>query len=190
LRVAGTWGLPSKDFFTRREGSLQPNGICLTPDCKYRKILVMPLGVRRRRCGFNALEERAMALRGYRKLFSGRTDKRLEKEVGEAITVIAPDTVFTGDLTGHDTVRIAGRFDGNIDCKRLLWVESSGRVNGNVVAKRVINEGEILGDILAADHVEIRSSGRMVGDIHAVKISVAQGSQFDGRARMTPSGEK
>jgi cytoskeletal protein CcmA (bactofilin family) len=131
-----------------------------------------------------------MRLKGYRKLFSGRPEKKLEEEVGEAITVIAPDTVFTGTLTGHNTVRIAGRLDGTIECKRLLWVESSGRINGNVVAKRVINEGEILGDILSAEQVEIRSTGRMIGNIHAVKITVAQGSHFDGEAHMIRSGKK
>jgi cytoskeletal protein CcmA (bactofilin family) len=129
-----------------------------------------------------------MGVKGYRKLFSGEQGKDLEKEVGEAITVIAPDTVFNGTLTGRDTIRIAGSFEGTIDCKRLLWVEPGGRVKGSLVAKRVINEGEIVGDILSAEQVEIRSNGSMLGNIHAVKITVAPGSHFDGEARMIRSG--
>jgi cytoskeletal protein CcmA (bactofilin family) len=127
-------------------------------------------------------------MKGYRKFFSGQHQKELEKEVGDAISVIAPDTSFSGTLTGQDTVRISGRFEGIIDCKRLLWVEQGGRVKGTIVAKRVINEGEIVGDILSAEQVEIRSDGRMIGNIHAVKITVAQGSHFDGEARMIRDG--
>jgi cytoskeletal protein CcmA (bactofilin family) len=129
-----------------------------------------------------------MGMKGYRGFFAGQQEKELEKEVGAAITVIAPDTVFNGTLTGQDTVRIAGRFEGTIDCRRLLWVEPGGRVQGTVVAKRVINEGEIVGDILSAEQVEVRSNGRMVGNIHAVKITVAPGSVFDGEARMLRTG--
>jgi cytoskeletal protein CcmA (bactofilin family) len=128
-----------------------------------------------------------MGLKKNREFLAGRQETDLEEEVGSAITVIAPDTAFNGTLTGQDTVRIAGRFEGTIDCRRLLWVEPGGRVQGTISAKRVINEGEIEGDIVAAEQVEVRSNGRMVGNIHAVKITVAPGSLFDGEARIIRS---
>jgi len=111
-------------------------------------------------------------------------EKALEYEVGSAVTVIAPNTRFTGNIKGEDTLRISGYFKGEIDCKRMVWVEKTGRIEGTVNARRVIIEGEINGSIKSAEHVELRSNGRMIGNINAGKITVAQGCFFDGQARI------
>lgn len=125
-----------------------------------------------------------MFLKKYKKKLSGQDEATLEEEVGPAVTVIAPDTVFKGNITGQDTLRISGRVVGDIDCKRTVWVDERGCVNGTIVASLVINEGEINGDIQSAEKVEIRSNGRMIGNIHAVKIIVAPGCFFDGEAQI------
>lgn len=108
----------------------------------------------------------------------------LAQEIGPAVTVIAPDTVFKGVITGKDTLRISGTVHGDIDCRRMVWVDRSGNVNGNVTARRVIIEGEVNGDIKTAERVEIRSNGRMVGNIYAANITIDQGCFFDGEARI------
>ena len=111
-------------------------------------------------------------------------EKSLEDEVGSAVTVIASDTRFAGNITGDNTLRISGHFKGEIDCKRLVWIENTGRIEGTVNARRVIIEGEINGCIESADIVELRSNGRMIGDINAGKITVAQGCFFNGQAKI------
>ena len=111
-------------------------------------------------------------------------EKELEDEVGSAVTVIASNTRFTGKIQVEDTLRISGYFKGEIDCKRMVWVDKTGRIEGTVYARRVIIEGEINGNIKSSDHVELRSNGRMIGDINAAKITVAKGCLFDGQARI------
>ncbi len=111
-------------------------------------------------------------------------EKVLEDEVGSAVTVIASNTRFTGKIKVEDTLRISGYFKGEIRCRRMVWVEKTGRIEGTVNARRVVIEGEINGKIESADHVELRSNGRMIGDINAGKITVAQGCFFDGQARI------
>lgn len=114
-----------------------------------------------------------------------KIDKKvLEEEVGSAVTVIASHTRFTGNIKGEDTLRVSGYFKGEIHCKRTVWVEKTGRIEGIINARRVIIEGEINGNIESADQVELRSNGRMIGDINAGKITVAQGCFFDGQARI------
>ena len=66
----------------------------------------------------------------------------------------------------------------------MVWVDKTGRIEGTVAARKVIIEGEINGNIESADHVELRSNGRMIGDINAGKITVAQGCCFDGQAKI------
>ena len=111
-------------------------------------------------------------------------EKALEAEVGSAVTVLAYDTRFTGNIKGENTLRISGYFKGEIDCRRLVWIEKTGRVEGAINARRVIIEGEIKGNIESAEQVELRSNGRMIGDINAGKITVAQGCLFDGQAKI------
>ena len=111
-------------------------------------------------------------------------EKALEDEVGSAVTVIASGTRFTGNIAGDNTLRISGYFKGKIDCSRMVWIEKTGKIEGLINAKRVIIEGEISGNIESADHVELRSKGRMIGDINAGKITVAQGCFFDGQAKI------
>ena len=111
-------------------------------------------------------------------------EKEIEDEVGSAVTVIASNTRFTGKIKGEDTLRISGYFKGEIHCRRMVWVDKTGRIEGTVYARRVIIEGEINGCIVSADHVELRSNGRMIGDINAGKITVAQGCFFDGQAKI------
>ena len=125
-----------------------------------------------------------MILKKNKSKFIKIDEKALEDEVGSAVTVIALNTRFTGKIKGEDTLRISGYFKGEIDCKRMVWVEKSGRIEGTVNARRVIIEGEINGSIKSAEQVELRSNGRMIGNINAAKITVAQGCFFDGQARI------
>ncbi|MCP4368463.1 MAG: polymer-forming cytoskeletal protein [Deltaproteobacteria bacterium] len=111
-------------------------------------------------------------------------EKALEAEVGSAVTVLASDTRFTGNIKVENTLRISGYFKGQIDCRRLIWIEKTGRIEGTINARRVIIEGEIKGNIESAEQVELRSNGRMIGDINAGKITVAQGCFFDGQAKI------
>ena len=125
-----------------------------------------------------------MLFRKAKKSVSQQEEKQLEHEIGPAVTVIAPGTLLKGDISGEDTLRISGTVQGHIDCRRMVWVDQSGCVKGNVTARRVIIEGEMAGDIQSAERVEIRSNGRMVGNIYAANVTIDQGCFFDGEARI------
>ena len=125
-----------------------------------------------------------MFFRKSKNAISPKEELSLAQEIGPAVTVVAPGTLFKGVITGEDTLRISGTVEGDIDCRRMVWVERSGSVTGSVTARRVIIEGEVNGDIKSARRVEIRSNGRMVGNIYAANITIDQGCFFDGEARI------
>ena len=123
-----------------------------------------------------------MVFKRLKKMFSKKDEKILREQIGPAVTVIASGTKIKGAIEGQDTLRISGYFNGDINCGRMVWIDPDGRVKGNIIARRVVNEGEINGNIESAEQVEIRSNGRMIGDIKAVKIVIAPGCLFDGKA--------
>ena len=126
----------------------------------------------------------------FKKLFTNDDKKTLKEQIGPSVSVIAPGTEINGTVKGQDTLRISGYLKGNISCKRMVWLDRSGRVDGDIIAERVINEGEIHGNIDATGKVEIRSYGSMIGNISAAKIIVGQGCLFDGKARILQKDEE
>jgi cytoskeletal protein CcmA (bactofilin family) len=75
-------------------------------------------------------------------------------------------------------------FEGQIALKGLLVVGETGKVTcDNVVAANVIVAGAIKGNI-TAQKVEIRSTGRVWGDIVTTAFATEEGAFLRGQIRM------
>ena len=57
-------------------------------------------------------------------------------------------------------------------------------MQGTVNACGVIVEGKLRGNIESADKVELRASGRVLGDITCRKLAMAEGCVFQGAITM------
>jgi cytoskeletal protein CcmA (bactofilin family) len=101
------------------------------------------------------------------------------------VTVVGHGMQLTGSLTSPGTVVVAGRFDGEIVCDRLVRVMPGGVVKGPVRAEAVLVEGAVDGDIAAARHVELARTGRVRGDVTGPRVAVAEGAYLQGRLRAT-----
>jgi cytoskeletal protein CcmA (bactofilin family) len=106
--------------------------------------------------------------------------RRLEDKVGVTESIIAPGTKFKGIIIGHNNVRVFGYFKGKINCEQLVWVEKEGKIDGTIRSPFIIIEGQINGNIESAEHVELRTKGRVMGNIETNKIAIAEGSYFNG----------
>jgi cytoskeletal protein CcmA (bactofilin family) len=102
--------------------------------------------------------------------------------------VIGPESVFKGELSSQGTVRIDGRFEGNIaaDC---VIIGETGAVVGDVASKALIAGGKLTGNVRASDSVEIQPKGEVYGDVTATRLAVAEGAVFEGRSSMQKNRE-
>ena len=116
--------------------------------------------------------------------------RRVEDKTGTILSIIAPSTKFKGTLSGSDSVLIAGHFKGEIKCKGLVRVDREGRLEGIINSPYVIVEGEITGDIMSAEHVELRDGARVVGNINTIKIVMAEGCTIQGEVQTPREGDK
>ena len=99
-------------------------------------------------------------------------------------SVIADGVSLRGKLSGTGGIRIEGAFDGEIDLDGLLVIGPSGRVTcKELKAKNVIVAGAMRGNI-EADRVEIRSTGRVWGDVITTAMSTQEGAFLRGQIRM------
>ena len=101
---------------------------------------------------------------------------------------IGKSICIRGELTGDEDLTIEGKVEGKIDLSaHNLTIGSTGRIEAEVGAKKVIVEGEITGNIAASEKVELTASGRVKGDIVSPRVVIADGAQFKGLVDMSDS---
>ena len=99
-------------------------------------------------------------------------------------SVLGSGTIWKGSLSGSGGVRIEGAFDGDIMLRGMLVIGVTGRVTcPHLRANTVIIAGAVRGDI-TAERVEIRSSGRVWGNVVTAAFSTEDGAFLRGQIRM------
>jgi cytoskeletal protein CcmA (bactofilin family) len=99
-------------------------------------------------------------------------------------SVIGPGVVWKGKLSGKGGVRVEGTLDGDISLQGLLVVGETGRVSCETLrANVVVVAGAVRGDIFA-EKLEIRSSGRVWGDVVTAAFSTEEGAFLRGQVTM------
>lgn len=87
-------------------------------------------------------------------------------------------------MSGSGGVRIEGAFEGEISLQGLLVVGETGRVTcDHLRASVVIVAGAVKADI-TAEKVEIRSTGRVWGNVVVSAFSTEEGAFLRGQIRM------
>jgi cytoskeletal protein CcmA (bactofilin family) len=98
---------------------------------------------------------------------------------------IGKSIVISGELSGSEDLTVEGRVDGKIELRNhVLTIGSNGRITAQVVAKAIIVLGQVTGNLVATDKVDIRESGSVEGDIVAPRVAIADGSHFRGSIDM------
>jgi len=120
----------------------------------------------------------------------GATPSRAPATATGSACVIGAQTRIKGELTGDEDVVVEGRVDGEIRIQRDLRIAPGGVVRAGVAARSVVVSGELQGDCSAEQRVEIQSSGKLVGNIKAPRIVIAEGAVFRGNSDMSPDTQK
>ena len=103
---------------------------------------------------------------------------------GGLTAFIDQGSTFEGKLSFKDTVRIDGRFEGEITSQNTLIVGESGQVHANIESETVIVSGEVRGGILARSQIHLHKSARVFGDVQTQALIVEGGAQLNGRVEM------
>ncbi len=99
-------------------------------------------------------------------------------------TILGPESAFEGKLVFDGTVRIDGRFKGEIQTDNVLVVGQGARVDAQVTVGTIIINGEVNGDVTAKHAVEIHAPGKLRGNVTTPQIMIAKGVIFEGSCKM------
>ncbi len=108
----------------------------------------------------------------------------------ERITsVLGPGVIWHGTVSGSGGVRIEGAFEGQIALRGMLVIGETGRVTcENVRANTVVVAGAVRGNI-TTQKLEIRSTGRVWGDVTTTAFVTDEGAFLRGQIRMEETVE-
>jgi cytoskeletal protein CcmA (bactofilin family) len=104
-------------------------------------------------------------------------------------TFLGKDTEFEGKLTLHGTIRIDGHFKGEISADGSLIVGKEAMIEATMHISYISISGEIHGNIIADDRIEIHSAGKVFGDIQAPTVVINEGGIFEGNCQMQRAKE-
>jgi cytoskeletal protein CcmA (bactofilin family) len=112
------------------------------------------------------------------------TEQSAQSTIERVTSVLGPGINWAGNLGGKGGIRIEGTFEGEISIRGLVVIGETGRLNcQNLRANNVIVAGAVKGNI-TAEKLEIRSTGRVWGDVVVVAFSTEEGAFLRGQVRM------
>jgi cytoskeletal protein CcmA (bactofilin family) len=99
-------------------------------------------------------------------------------------SVLGPGVIWKGALHGSGGIRIEGNFEGDVALRGLLVVGETGKVTcAELRSNTVIVAGMVKGNI-NAERLEIRSTGRVWGDVKVVSFATEEGAFLRGQVTM------
>jgi cytoskeletal protein CcmA (bactofilin family) len=99
-------------------------------------------------------------------------------------TVIGPDTIIKGEMTFDSAAKILGKFEGKLTAKGELQVGQGANCKATVDAGTIVVDGAIEGNVTARERAKLNASARVIGDITAKTLIVAEGATFTGRCQV------
>ena len=106
------------------------------------------------------------------------------KNKDQFIAFLGKDMEFEGKLSFKGTVRIDGKFTGEIYSEGTLSVGETAVIRSDIHVSHIIISGEIRGNIIADNRIEIHAPGKVFGNIQAPAVIIEEGVIFEGNCRM------
>jgi cytoskeletal protein CcmA (bactofilin family) len=113
----------------------------------------------------------------------------MKKRKNQITAFLGRDTEFEGNLSFKGMVRIDGRFKGEINTEGTLIVGETALIDSDIHASNVIISGEIRGNIVAGEKIEIIAPGKVFGDIEAPSVTINTGVVFEGNCQTQKQNE-
>lgn len=105
--------------------------------------------------------------------------------VGQGIFLVAQDTQVTGKISDCKTLEVSGYIEGDLNVEKIVVYEG-GRVYGDIKAAEAEIYGTLQGHIFVKNLIDIRSSGRVSGDVKYGQLALQVGAELEATMRNVP----
>jgi cytoskeletal protein CcmA (bactofilin family) len=108
-------------------------------------------------------------------------DLKLAEQLQRGSSAVSAGLRVKGEISGNEDLLVNGIVECPIQLEeKMLTVGPSGKVTANAVAREVIVFGEVKGNLVARDRIQIKKEGSVVGDLTTGRIVIEDGANFKG----------
>ena len=99
------------------------------------------------------------------------------------VSRISAGTVFKGEITSPNDIRIDGTFEGKVYSKGRVVVGDKAVVKGDIICQNVDFWGKMTGNFYVKDTLSLKSGCIMAGDLHVKRLQVELDASSTATAR-------
>ncbi len=103
----------------------------------------------------------------------------------EIASILAEGVEMVGELSFAHGLRVDGNVKGKIRSEEFLVIGPKGKVDAEVVIRRISIYGEFRGVVRATERVEVHKEGRVYGEIFTPCLIIEAGALFEGKCNMS-----
>jgi cytoskeletal protein CcmA (bactofilin family) len=108
---------------------------------------------------------------------------------GELNALLGKGSQFEGKLLFEGTVRIDGKFSGEIISTDTLIIGEGAEVKANLTVGAIVCLGDYAGDAKAQKSIELKAPAKVRGNLTTASIVIERGVFFDGTCKMDTHGD-
>ena len=113
-----------------------------------------------------------------------RMDHTSEIKTGTVTALLDPGTFFEGRLSFEGTVRIGGKFKGEIFTNDTLVVNPGAHIEAQIEADTVIISGYVEGHVFAKKRIFMHPPATFKGTVTSPSLRIDEGVVFQGVSYM------
>jgi cytoskeletal protein CcmA (bactofilin family) len=102
----------------------------------------------------------------------------------DIIAMLGKGCEFEGKLTFEGTVKIDGKFTGEVFSKGTLIIGENARIKAEIAVSNIVVFGDVAGNVKAHNCVELHAPAHMVGNLVTPQLYVQKGVIFEGNTIM------
>ena len=96
----------------------------------------------------------------------------------------------SGQLVFQGAARIDGIVEGDVQCHGSLTIGEGAEVRAKISGQSVVIRGKVEGNVTAKEKVELLAPARLIGNVTAPRLVIAEGVVFDGDCSMGVAKQK
>jgi cytoskeletal protein CcmA (bactofilin family) len=107
-----------------------------------------------------------------------------QPEQSENFTYLGKGVDFKGVISFDGTVRVDGRFEGEIHSKGTLIIGEQAVVSGVINTGTMVSQGKVTATVSASEKIQLLKPAVMIGDIRTPSLSIEEGVHYHGFSNM------
>ena len=110
--------------------------------------------------------------------------KEEEVTIKNAETIIGPSIKVKGNFHGEGDIIVEGILEGEIKTSKNLLIGPKAIITANIKAKDAKISGEVHGNLVIKNYLELSSTAKIHGNIQVAHLSIENGAIFNGSCNM------